>query len=174
MKKSDINKPPCYFDKYIECCEDVEILQACLDSIIELETLDLQQFNAIGDKVYAPNKWTIKEIFQHLIDCEHILAYRALRIGRNDKTKLQGFDEQILADNVSTKNQTLESLIDEMILRRKVTKLMFESFTDEHLQIIGYSSEIQMSALAFGFTILGHQKYHLQIIKDRYLPLINS
>lgn len=174
MKKSDINKPPCYFDKYIECVEDVEILQAFDSSIKELETRDLATFNAIGDKIYAEGKWTIKQIFQHLIDCEHILAYRALRIGRNDKTKLQGFDEQILADNVSVQNRTLEGIIDQMKLRRKVTKLMFESFSDEHLQILGYSSDMQMSALAFGFTIVGHQKYHLKIIEERYLPLINA
>ena len=171
MKKSDINQPPCYFDKYIECAEDVEILQAFDDSIKELEMLDLAKFNAIGDKVYATGKWTIKDIFQHLIDTEHILAYRALRIGRNDKTKLQGFDEQILADNVSTKNRTLQSIIEELKMRRKVTKLLFESFTGEHLQIIGFSSDMQMSALAFGFTIVGHQKYHLKIIEEKYLPL---
>lgn len=172
MKKSDINKPPCYFDKYIECAENVEILQAFDNSIKELETLDLATFNAIGDKVYAEGKWTIKQIFQHLIDCEHILAYRALRIGRNDKTKLQGFDEQILADNVSVQNRTLEGIIDEMKLRRKLTKLMFESFSDENLQLLGYSSDMQMSALAFGFTIVGHHKYHLKIIEEKYLPLI--
>lgn len=172
MKKSDINKPPCYFDKYIDCCDDLEILQAFDDSIKELETIDLATFNTVGDKVYATGKWTIKDIFQHLTDCEHILAYRALRIGRNDKAKLQGFDEQILAQNVSTENRTLASIIEEMKLRRQVTRLMFESFSDEALQIIGYSSDLQMSALAFGFTIIGHQKYHLKIIAERYLPLI--
>lgn len=174
MKKSDINQPPCYFDKYIECAEDVEIRQAFDDSIKELEMLNLQRFNAVGDKVYAEGKWTIKDIFQHLIDTEHILAYRALRIGRNDKTKLQGFDEEILAANVSTKNRALESIIEELKLRRSVTKLLFESFTDEHLQIIGYSSDLQMSALAFGFTIVGHQKYHLKIIAERYLLPVNN
>jgi len=33
---------------------------------------------------YAIGKWTIKDIFLHLIDTERILAYRALRITRND------------------------------------------------------------------------------------------
>ena len=172
MKKSDINKPACYFDRYIECCEDSEILQAFEESIRELESMDLSSIKAIGDSVYAEGKWTIKQIFQHLIDCEHILAYRALRIGRNDTTKLQGFNEQILADNVSVEGRTPESLIEEMKLRRKVTKLMFESFSDEQVQILGYTSDIQMSALALGFTIVGHQKHHFKIIENKYMPLI--
>ena len=173
MKKSDINQPPCYFDKYINYVDDIELFEAFQQSHIELNSLDLAKFNQIGDQVYAAGKWTIKDIFQHLIDTEHILAYRALRIGRYDKTKLSGFDEQVLAKNVSTKNRTLESLVNELKLRREVTKLLFVSFTDEALQIIGTASEMQMSALAFGFTILGHQKYHLKIIEEKYLPLIN-
>lgn len=173
MKKSDINKPPCYFDKYINCVDDIELFEAFQQSHIELNSLDLAKFNQIGDQVYAAGKWTIKDIFQHLIDTEHILAYRALRIGRNDITNLSGFDEAVLAANVSTKDRTLESIIAELKHRRTSTRLLFESFTDEALQTIGIASEMQMSALAFGFTILGHQKYHLRIIKEKYLPLIN-
>lgn len=173
MKKSDINQPPCYFDKYINYVDDIELFEAFDQAKWELALLKIEQFNEVGDAVYAVGKWTIKDIFQHLIDTEHILAYRALRIGRFDKTKLSGFDEQVLANNVSTKNRTLESLVNELKLRREVTKLLFGSFTDEALQIIGTASEMQMSALAFSFTILGHQKYHLKIIEEKYLPLIN-
>lgn len=174
MKKSDIIKPPCYFDTYIKCVEDVEILQAFDDSLDELDGLDLAKFNAIGDAVYAEGKWTTKDIFQHLIDTEHILSYRALRIGRHDTTRLQGFDEKILSANVSTTDRTFESVIAELRLRRQLTKLLFESFTDEALQILGYSSDMQMSPLAFGFTIVGHQKYHLNIVQERYFPLAKS
>lgn len=174
MKKSDINQPPCYFDKYIKCAEDVAILQAFADSITELETLDLARFNAIGDKVYAKGKWTIKDIFQHLVDTEHILAYRALRIGRNDKTNLTGFDEALLAANVDTKQRSLEKIIAEMKLIRQTTALMFESFSKEALQRTTIVSGNQMSALAYGFTIIGHQKYHLKIVSDRYLPLLDK
>ena len=42
---------------------------------------------------YAEAKWTIKDILLHLIDTERIFAYRAIRIGRGDKTALAGFEE---------------------------------------------------------------------------------
>src|SRR5690349_5440573 len=108
MKKSDINQPPCYFDKYINCVEDIEISEAFKQSQAELDRLELSKFNRIGDSVYAEGKWTIKDIFQHLIDAEHILSYRALRIGRNDKSLYTGFDEAVLAANVRTENRNVE------------------------------------------------------------------
>ena len=43
---------------------------------------------------YAENKWTIKEILVHIMDDERIYAYRALRIARNDKTPLPGFEQE--------------------------------------------------------------------------------
>ena len=169
MKKSDINQPPCYFDKYINLVDDDHLFEAFKQSQIELETLDLAKYNAIGNTIYAAGKWTIKDIFQHLIDAERILAYRSLRIGRNDKTKLPGFDEAELAANINTENRSLESIIAELKIVQSSTSLLFETFTDEALQRFTVVSGNQMSALAYGFAILGHQKYHLNIIEERYL-----
>ena len=174
MKKSDINQPPCYFDKYMNCVGDLELSEAFKQSQTELETLDLARLNKVGDAVYAEGKWTLKDIFQHLIDAEHILSYRALRIGRNDKSLYTGFDQNLLAANVSTRNRSLESLVEELTVLRQATTYMFGTFTDEALQRFTVVDGKQMSALAFGFTILGHQNYHLTMIQERYLPLVKD
>ncbi|HEY6806936.1 MAG TPA: DinB family protein [Pyrinomonadaceae bacterium] len=171
MKKSDINQPPCYFDKYLDFVEDVELSEAFVQSKAELETLNFNELEQIGDTVYAPGKWTIKDIFQHLIDGERVLAYRVLRIGRNDQTELPSFDQDLFAANVNTKNRTLRQLVSELGLVREATRLLFESFDDEaSLRALTINGN-HMSALAYGFAIVGHQRYHLQVIHERYLPL---
>jgi DinB superfamily len=172
MKKSEIHQPPCYFDRYIHLSDDIELTEAFAISVAELENLDLEQFSKVGNQVYAEGKWTINDIFQHLIDTEHILAYRALRIGRNDKTQLSGFDEALLAANVNTQNKSLERFVTELKVVRSATKYLFDSFDDEALQRNSVTYQSQMSTLALGFTIVGHQKYHLKIIAEKYLPLI--
>jgi hypothetical protein len=174
MKKSDINQPPCYFDRYISLVDDLELLEAFRQSQVELETLEIELLNQVGDATYAVGKWTIKDIFQHLIDAERVLAYRSLRIGRNDQTELPGFDQDLFAANVNTTGQTLNRLIAELELLRESTQLLFESFDDAALHRSLTINGNQMSALAYGFAILGHQKYHLQIIREKYLPLTNS
>jgi DinB superfamily len=172
MKKSDINQPPCYFDRYLNYVADIEIVDALQESLTEIDSLDLAELSEIGDAVYADEKWTIKSIFQHLVDVERILSYRALRIARNDKTSLPGFDEGVLAVNAGAEKRSLDDLIQELKVARRSTSLLFASLDDEALQRSLIVSDNQMSVLAFGFTIVGHQKHHLKIIAEKYLPLI--
>src|ERR1700733_13338786 len=56
-----------------------------------LDTIPRKKF----DFAYAEGKWTIREMLQHIIDCERVFAYRALRFSRMDPAPLPGFDEQL-------------------------------------------------------------------------------
>ena len=97
MKKSDISQAPCFFDTYIHKVDDIELSEALKQSISELDNLDFETLNKLADFAYAEGKWTVKDIFQHLIDTERIMSYRALCFARNEKTKLPGFDENAYA-----------------------------------------------------------------------------
>ena len=88
-----INEYPDFYSAYIETLENVQLiedLEISLHQFIKfVQNIPMDKF----DYRYAENKWTIKEIIQHLIDCERIFSYRALRFSRNDKTPLPSFDE---------------------------------------------------------------------------------
>ena len=118
---------------------------------------------------YAEGKWTIKDILLHLIDAERIFAYRALRIGRGDKTPLAGFEENGYVINANANSRLVESLLNEFQLVRKSTLEMFENFSEEQLAYLGTSSDNIISVRAIGFIISGHQNHHLKVIVERYL-----
>lgn len=118
---------------------------------------------------YAENKWTIKDILLHLIDAERIFAYRALRIGRGDKTPLAGFEENDYVPNAGANSRTSESLLEEFQWVRKATLCLFKKFSDEQLLYLGTASQHTISVRAIGFLISGHQNHHLKIIQERYL-----
>ncbi len=88
MKISSVPRNPTYYDTYINQVDDLELSAAFQQSMDVIEGLDLKKLQALGDRVYAPGKWTLREIFQHLADCERVFAYRALRFGRGDKIEL--------------------------------------------------------------------------------------
>jgi hypothetical protein len=49
---------------------------------------------------------------------------------------------------------------------------LFNSFHDETLLRNAINWKYEISVLAMGFTIIGHQTHHLRIIEERYLPLL--
>lgn len=171
MKRSDIDLPPSYYDRYIAQVDDIEIGEALAKSLMELRTIDRVQWSVIGKQVYEAGKWTLNATVRHMIDAEHVMSYRALRLGRFDDTPLPGFDQDVLANNVDADIQSLDELLDELIFVREGTVRLFRSFTDDALRQVVPVNETPMSALAFGFTIVGHQKHHLRIIAEKYLPL---
>lgn len=118
---------------------------------------------------YAEGKWTIKDIIQHLIDCERIFAYRALRIGRGDTTPLPGFEENDYALSAQADRRSLQDLLNEFSMVRHANILMFKSFTKDDLMHTGSASGYTISVRAFGFLIIGHQLHHINVFKERYL-----
>jgi hypothetical protein len=172
MKRTDINPMPAYFDRYINMVDDIELKEALAISMEELDTLPIDTWKAIGDKVYAPGKWTIKDILQHMIDTERIFAYRALCFARGEAAGMPSFDEEEYARNTNAMNRTLEDLIKELKLVRESFIALYDSFTDEMLLRTGLSFKGTYSVLAIGFTTAGHQRWHLNVIKERYAGLI--
>lgn len=172
MKKSDINPMPEYFDRYINLADDVDIKEALAISAEELIHLSLEHWKAIGDKVYAPGKWTIKDIIQHMIDTERIFAYRALCFARGEAARMPSFDEEEYGRNTSANQRTLEDLIDELKINRASIIALYNSFTDEMLLRTGLSFKGTYSVLAIGFITVGHQRWHFNIIKERYEGLV--
>lgn len=171
MNKKEIVPSPEFFDRYINLVPEENIFEALDSSKSDIENLDLSHLKKIGDKVYAPNKWTIKDILQHIIDNERVQAYRALRFARKDATQLPGYDEQLFAQTSSANLRTLEELLEELKIVRLSTIALFKSFDNVSLQNSGVCFEINISVLALGYVIVGHQIHHFQIIKERYAHL---
>ena len=174
MYISDIKHMPDYFDRYINQCEDgVSILDTLHKSIEEIESMPVEKWKALKDQVYEIGKWTTKDVLQHILDTEKVFTYRILSIARGDKQAMLSFDEDSFANHAYTSRRTLEDLIEEMLLSRKMVIKMFEAFTPEMLHELGnaYNGN-RYSALALGFTLVGHQRWHFNIVTDRYFPLL--
>jgi uncharacterized damage-inducible protein DinB len=118
---------------------------------------------------YAEDKWTIKEILVHIMDDERIYAYRALRIARNDKTPLPGFEQEDYVPFSKANQRSLASIFKEYKTIRNATLSLFTSFNKEDLLRMGTANDHPVSARALAWHIAGHELHHLNIIKKRYL-----
>ncbi|ANQ52073.1 DinB family protein [Flammeovirga sp. MY04] len=174
MKKKDLPFMPEYYDRYIDLCEDKDIVDVLSETLVNINEDSVEKMRALGTMVYETGKWTIPDIIQHLIDTERILAYRALRFAREDKTALDGFEENDYAVTAQGYQRDFDDLVAEFQAVRMGTISMFKSFTDEMLQQEGTASNVKINVLALGYTIAGHQLHHANVIRERYLPLLEK
>ncbi len=174
MKRSQLNPMPEYFDRYINKCDDVTVLEAIQTSIDELDRFPMDKWKALGDSVYAPGKWTVKDILQHLIDTERVFTYRALAFARGETAVLPSYDENVFAELAAAGNRSLEDLVDELRGVHVSFLKMFASFTPEALARVGRAFKGQYAAAAIGFCMAGHQRWHIEILEERYYPLLQE
>lgn len=168
MKKSDIKKMPEHFDEYIQLVANDELLISLQASLLIDKLIDVSLLEKNADYCYKPGKWSIKGILQHLIDAERILAYRALRFARNDKTVLPGFDEAAYGANATFENRTITDLLEELKIVRIATILLYKNFNDEMLLRNGFCFNVEIDVLSLGFAIVGHQEHHFNVITKNY------
>ncbi len=160
---------PAYFENYIKLVNG----KSTTDLIEKYSEPIWKFFKNIPNKKaayrYAEDKWSLKELLQHIIDTERIFAYRALTIARQDTTSLPGFDENAYSAVSHADNRTWKSLSKEFKAVRKSTDLLIKSFTEEQLVQTGSTNGNPNTTVAISFVIFGHILHHINIINERYL-----
>jgi hypothetical protein len=169
MPKPNTTEYPEYFGKYINEVVEENLSEAFNNQDIKIDRF-LQSVNQEkADFSYAPGKWTLKELLQHIIDTERIFNYRALCFARKETISLPSFDENLYANNSNANIRRWESLSGELINVRRSTKDLFFSFTDEVFEQRGVANNNSSTVLSLGFIIVGHVNHHIKIAEERYL-----
>lgn len=159
---------PVYFSRYIELVKENDVI-AALDA---QEDMIQHYFEGLKDKAdyaYAPGKWTLKEMLQHIIDTERIFSFRALCFARQETQNIPGFEEDDYAANSHAAGRSWESLCEEIKAVRKSTRFLFESFSKEDYDHSGTANGKATTVVAVGFMTVGHIYHHVNVIKERYL-----
>lgn len=158
-----------HFKNYVKLVEETDVLQALRLSGFRMQMLIHSIPAEKIDYRYADGKWTTREVLCHILDAERIFMYRALRFARNDKTALPGFEENDYAPEANAGARSMKKIADEFTHLRASTVDMYEGFTEEMLRRRGVAGTNELSVLAYGFVIAGHETHHRRILSERYL-----
>ncbi|MGB0880729.1 MAG: DinB family protein [Polaribacter sp.] len=172
MTRSELNSTE-YNEYYAKYIDKIDLKTDLNNGFEDDKKMVIDFFSSVPkeklDYRYQPEKWSIKEILQHLIDTERIFMYRLLRIARKDTTALAGFDQDIFIESSKANAKTLEALLREFTITRLYSINLLQSISDENLQNMGTASNSAVSARACAFILLGHSIWHINIIKERYI-----
>ena len=158
-----------YYGKYINLVPDANILNTLKEQHAGTTEFISKLSEEQGRLRYDEGKWSIKEVIGHLIDCERIFAYRALRFARNDKVELAGFDQNGYVENGDFDVRTLPDLAREYSHVRAATLDLFENLNEEAWSRRGTANESEITVRAIAWIIGGHEIHHIAGIRSNYL-----
>ena len=158
-----------YYEKYVSLSRDGDVIETLERQAAETLALLGGLPEERGASRYEPGKWSVKELFGHVIDGERVFAYRALRIARGDRTPLPGFEQDDYVAHGRFDARTLRDLCDEYEHVRHATLALLRSFDAEAWRRTGTASDNPVSVRALAHIIAGHEAHHLRILRERYL-----
>ena len=121
-----------------------------------------------GDYAYAPGKWTIKEVLQHINDTERVFAFRLLALGRGETQAIPGFEQDDYANAVNVANRSLEGLVTEFGIIRQGSIALYENLSPEAFLHRGTVNNHPLLTAALPYILAGHVEHHMNILRERY------
>lgn len=162
-----------FYSGYISYSNGIPLKHLFLSGIQEVELLlkNISEEEALF--YYDEGKWSVKEVFGHLVDTERIFSYRALAIARGE-TGLPGYDQDLYVKQANFNRYSVENLWDLYQSNRMATKNLFGLFSDEELLKKGMVNNSECTVRSLGYIITGHELHHLRILSERYFPNIDG
>ena len=158
-----------YFKRYIDLVPEDDVVTALEKQGEETQRLLSSLDDAKAAHRYAPDKWTVKGVIGHIADTERVFGYRLMSIARGETRHLAGFDENEYARHAHFDSWSLRDLADSLALVRKSNLVMMRNLNDDDWNRRGVANENVISTLAIAFVMLGHERHHLRVLRERYL-----
>ena len=157
-----------YYARYVSLVPETEIL-----TVLEKQTAEITRVAALVDSPheqfrYLPDKWSVREVFGHLIDAERVFGYRAFCISRGDTAHLPSFDENAYIAQSRYHEQPLASILTELKSAREGNLHFMRWLPDDNWMRIGTASSNLVSVRALAFIMAGHVRHHFNILRERY------
>jgi hypothetical protein len=163
------NEAAPYYFTYIDQApgdDPISLIEGQLDTYLAL-------FASISEEKsqhrYAPGKWSIRELLNHVSDTERAFAFRALWFGRGFQDPLGSYDQEVAAAGVEADRIPWSAHVEEFRRVRLSTISLFRNMPPAGWARSGIASGNHVTVRALAFIIAGHLAHHTRVLKERYL-----
>jgi DinB superfamily len=157
-----------FYAGYVARVPETEILDDLREQPKELSRLagsvskEKEQFR------YGEEKWSVREIYGHLVDAERFFGHRAFCVSRGDATPLPGFDEKLYVSSSGHDSRPLADLVKDFSLLREANVRLFESLEPAAFSREGVANGAKITVRALAYVMAGHVRHHLAVLNERY------
>ena len=118
---------------------------------------------------YAPEKWSIRQVLNHVTDTERAFAFRALWFARGFGAALPSYDQEVAARGAEADSVSWAAHVEDFERVRHATISLFRNLPPDAWMRSGMASGNLFTVRALAFIIPGHVAHHVKILRERYL-----
>lgn len=163
-----------YYFLYIDKVPDGDIHTTLDRQAIEISAT----LHSISDEQslhrYAPDKWTLRELLNHLNDTERLFVARAFWFARGFDTPLPSFDQHVAVATAHANDRAWASHVEEFRSVRAATLSFFKNLPIEAWMRRGIASDNPFTVRALAYLAAGHVAHHIAIVHEKYLPPLGA
>jgi len=168
MTRPQSTEAASYYFNYIDLITSDEIVPAMESQMDET----LRFLEGISEEQsltsYAPGKWTIRELLNHVNDGERIFLGRAVWFARGFQAPLPSFEQDVAVQAANANQTPWSELVEEFRTVRLSTLSFFKHLPEEAWSRTGVASDNPFTVRAVAYIIAGHVAHHTQVLKEKY------
>jgi len=167
-RPQEVEAAPYYFN-YINQVSGEDIIGTLESQLGESEALFAMISEDKSLYRYAPEKWSIRQVLNHVTDTERALAFRALWFARGFETPLPSYDQNIAATGAEADEIPWAAHVEEFRRTRLSTNSLFRNMPAKAWMKSGIASDNRFTVRALAYIIAGHLTHHVAGLRTRYL-----
>jgi hypothetical protein len=118
---------------------------------------------------YAPEKWSIRQMWGHVNDTERVFLMRALWFARKFDTPLPSFDQDIAVAAANSDDIPWARHVEEFREIRLATISFFRNLPEDAWGRSGLASGNPFTVRACAYVVAGHVTHHAAVLREKYL-----
>jgi DinB superfamily len=118
---------------------------------------------------YAPDKWSVRQMWGHVNDTERVFLLRALWFARNFDTPMPSFDQDVAVVAAQSDAVSWARHVEEFREVRLATISFFRNLPEEAWTRKGVASGNPFTVRACAYVVAGHVAHHMAVLREKYL-----
>ena len=167
-RPQDTEVAPYYFT-YINQVTGDDPIAAIENQLAESQALFAKVSEEKSLHRYAPDKWSIRQVLNHVTDTERAFAFRALWFARGFDAPLPSYDQNIAATGADADRISWAAHVEEFRVVRLSTISLFKNMPSQAWTRSGIASGNPFTVRALAYIIPGHLAHHITLLRERYL-----
>jgi DinB superfamily len=158
-----------YYFTYIDRIKNDDVVPLIRNQLHEVAPL----LSSISEEKslhrYAPDKWSIRQVLNHVNDCERMFVFRAMWFARGFSSPLPSFDQNVAVEGATSDRCSWAAHVREFQAVRDASIQFFANLPEEAWMRSGIASDNRFTVRALAYIVAGHVDHHLAILGERYL-----